>query len=320
MGSNVRLRTYPVPIGVKLAGVGVFLIALIGLCAWYFPGHNFTVFNSAGWVATRERRLIIITLLISLIVVVPVFVLLFAFAWKYREGNTSAKYSPELDGNKWAETVWWLIPIAMICVLSVITWQSTHELDPNKVLVSTTKPLTIQVVALQWKWLFIYPEQHVASLNYLQFPTNRPLNFEITADAPMNSFWIPQLGGQIYAMSGMSMPLHLIANKDGDYRGVSANISGKGFADMHFMARSSSTTAFDDWVRSVRQSPQDLNVATYNKLARPGGMPITSYAKADDGLYDTIVEKYMMPGMTRSNGDLISDTVVPSVTSHGSSI
>jgi len=307
---KLKLPTYPVPLGVKLASVAVMLVIAVGWLVWYLPGHNFGIFSPEGHIAAREKRLMIITLSMSLIVVIPVFTLLALFAWKYREANKAAKYSPELDGNRAAEIVWWLIPIAIISVLSVISWQSTHELDPSKALVSTTKPLTIQVVALQWKWLFIYPEQHIASLNYAQFPVHTPLNFEITSDAPMNSFWIPQLGGQIYAMSGMSTSLHLEADKPGDYRGVSANISGTGFADMHFLTRASSNDGFNDWISSVRQASTDLDVESYNALAKPskGVAPITSYANAEPGLYDTIVEKYMMPGMTRSDGDIISVT------------
>ena len=132
---------------------------------------------------------------LSLIVVIPVYIMLFLFAWKYREGNTKAKYSPDWDHSALLETIWWTVPLLLITILSVVTWNSSHDLDPFRPLNSSVKPVKIQVVALQWKWLFIYPEQNIASVNYVEFPVNTPVDFEITADAPMNSFWIPQVGG-----------------------------------------------------------------------------------------------------------------------------
>lgn len=310
--SKLKLPTYPIPLWVQIGGLIGALAILTVFLVIYLPGHNFGMLSPAGHIASREKRLMLMVLALSLVVVIPVFIMLFAFAWKYREGNKAAKYSPELGGNRLAETVWWAIPIAIIGFLSFMTWQSSHELDPFKPLVSTTKPLTIQVVALEWKWLFIYPEQHIASLNYVQFPVNTPLNFQITSDAPMNSFWIPQLGGQIYAMSGMTTELHLTAAKPGDYRGMSANISGDGFADMHFTARASSAEGFSNWLSSVRQASTTLDTQSYNALAKPSKTkaPIASYGHAEAGLYDRIIMKYMMPGMTTANGDLVSASAV----------
>jgi cytochrome o ubiquinol oxidase subunit 2 len=151
------------------------------------------------------------------------------------------------------------------------------------------------VVALQWKWLFIYPGQNIATVNFVQFPENTPVNFIITADAPMNSFWIPQLGGQIYAMPGMSTQLHLMANGAGSYRGVSANLSGQGFADMKFIAKSSSSADFKRWVHSVSYSHNALSLAGYDKLALPSqnNLP-AAYSSKPTGLYDTIITKYMI--------------------------
>jgi cytochrome o ubiquinol oxidase subunit 2 len=152
------------------------------------------------------------------------------------------------------------------------------------------------VVALQWKWLFIYPEQHIASVNFVQFPDQRPLNFQITADAPMNSFWIPKLGGQVYAMSGMSTQLHLMADKPGDYRGISANMSGEGFSGMKFTARASTQKDFDAWVLKEKRSGVSLDKASYDQLALPSkDNAATTYTLAKHDLYDTIVMKYMAP-------------------------
>jgi cytochrome o ubiquinol oxidase subunit 2 len=157
------------------------------------------------------------------------------------------------------------------------------------------KPLNVQVVALQWKWLFIYPEQHIATVNFLEVPTNTPINFSITADAPMNALWIPQLGGQIYAMPGMTTQLHLMASEAGDYRGLSANLSGQGFSGMTFTARAVDTANFTAWVTDAQKSPQRLNNTTYASLAAPSkNNKVAYYTTADTALYPTIVMKYMM--------------------------
>ena len=161
-----------------------------------------------------------------------------------------------------------------------------------------SKPITIEVVALDWKWLFIYPEQNIATVNFIQFPTGVPINFKITADAPMNSFMIPQLGGQIYAMAGMQTKLHLMADEAGDYYGMSASYSGAGFSWMRFTARASTQEAFNQWVSEVKQSPNKLTVDEYQKLIKPSEKnPVTYYSSVREKLYDSIIMKFMMPGM-----------------------
>lgn len=287
----------------KFVGAALPIMAVVLLAIWYFHRHTIAVLDPKGPVGLQERHLIIITLLLSSIVVIPVFSLLAVFAWKYREGNTKSRYSPNLDHNPVAETIWWLIPSVLITILGVIIWNSSHQLDPYRALDSKVKPLTIQVVALDWKWLFIYPQQNIATVNFVQFPRQTPVNFEITADAPMNSFWIPQLGGQIYAMPGMSTQLHLLANTDGDFRGSSANISGEGFAGMAFTARSSSMDDFQQWVASVRRSPSRLSQTAYDRLAAPSqNNPVAYYASDEPNMFDNVIIKYMgpmtnMPGM-----------------------
>lgn len=281
-------KKHLLPIIVVIAIFGFFGVVL------YQNFDSLAVLNSQGQIANKQRDLIIFTSLLSLLIVIPVFFMTFWFAWKYREGNTKAKYSPDWDHSAIAETIWWTVPLIMILVLAVITYKTSHELDPFKPISSAKPTLTVQVVALDWKWLFIYPEQQIASLNYLQFPKDTPVKFEITADAPMNSFWIPQLGGQIYAMSGMSTHLNLIADKAGDYRGSSANISGRGFADMHFIARASSDAQFNGWVNLAKSSDKALTANEYAKLARPSrNNPPQLYSNVDPNLYDTIVVKYM---------------------------
>ncbi|MFN7093972.1 MAG: ubiquinol oxidase subunit II, partial [Burkholderiales bacterium] len=191
-----------------------------------------------GTIGRDERDLIFTALGLMLIVVIPVIIMTVVFAWKYRASNTKATYAPDWHHSSKIEAVVWGIPIIIIAILATITWKSTHDLDPYKPLdVKGVKPLTIEVVALNWKWLFIYPEQNIATINFVQFPKDVPVDFKITADAPMNSFMIPQLGGQVYAMAGMQTHLHLIGNSTGDYDGRAVNYNGHGFSDMTFVAR-----------------------------------------------------------------------------------
>ena len=275
----------------------------------YLRHRTFDVLSPAGPVAAQEKHLMIVAVLLMLIVVVPVFVLLAVISWRYREGgNKKAKYTPDWDRHKGFETIWWGLPTMIIIILSIITWNSSHRLDPSRALVSSTPSITIQVVAMQWKWLFIYPQQQIASVNYLQLPVNTPVNFEITSNSTMNSFWIPQLGGQIYAMAGMSTQLHLMADKAGSYRGSSANVSGIGFAGMHFQAQATSRDQFDAWVAAGQHSNTMLDQAKYGVLAIPDKQAHAAdqaqqqvYFLADSNLYNQIVSVSggddMMQGM-----------------------
>jgi len=279
----------------KLKIWGVVSVVVVAVSAFLLRNHSFAVLQPKGEIGQRELDILLFASALSLLVVIPVFVLTFYIVWKYR-ADKKATYLPDWDHSRSLEAVWWAIPIILIGILSVITWRTSYSLDPLKPIASDKKPLTIQVVALQWKWLFIYPEQNVASVNFAQIPVNTPVRFEITSDAPMNAFWIPQLGGQIYAMSGMSSHLNLIANQLGDFSGVSANISGSGFAGMHFVTRASTASDFGAWVRDAKTSPQRLSLATYNDLAQPSqDNPVSVYSSVDAGLYDTIVAKYMSP-------------------------
>lgn len=274
----------------SLLALGLVLFAVL------FPyDSDFSVLSPKGMIGMKERDLIIIASGLMLLVGIPVVIATFIFAWKYRASNKKAKYDPNWDYSMLAESIWWGVPCVIIAALSVICWKSTHELDPFKPIVTGTKPLRIQAIALQWKWLFIYPEERIATVNYIQFPKDTPLNFEITADAPMNSFWIPQLGGQIYAMPGMKTKLHLIANEYGTFRGSSANLSGRGFAGMTFSAKSSSQAEYEEWVKSIKKSGKSLTLDEYNKLAEPSEYhPVVSYRLKEEGLFDWVAMKPMM--------------------------
>ena len=290
---NPKINKQKIP--VLLIIDGCCLVIVFWLITGPYPSfgsHSF--FNAQGIIALQERNLLITATLLMFIIVIPVFVLLFTFLWKYRASNTEAQYSPELDRSTAAEIVWWSIPLLLVSILGIITWKSSHTLDPAKPLVSNVPQITIQVVALDWKWLFIYPEQHIATVNFVEFPANTPINFQITADAPMNSFFIPQLGGQMYAMPGMSTQLHLEAFAPGSYHGLSANISGAGFSSMNFIAKSVSASDYTNWVTAIQRSSQILDAQSYANLVKPSSnAPVSYYASTDPNLYTTIVMKYM---------------------------
>jgi len=284
-----------------IAPVVLFVIALFAVLFALLRNYSFRVFDPKGLIARDEKDLIVHAVLLMLIVVVPVFILAFTIAWRYRAGNTNATYTPNWENSPMEELVWWAVPLEIILVLGALTWSSTQQLDPYQPLNTPGAPLTIQVVALDWKWLFLYPSLGIASVNELALPVNRPVEFDITADAPMNSFWIPQLGGQIYAMTGMVNELHLVADQTGAYEGSSANYSGDGFAQMKFMANVTSESDFDAWVASVKQTPQTLSLSVYQALRDPGTTTPLVYASVEKNLYNAIIMQFMSPSDTMSD-------------------
>jgi cytochrome o ubiquinol oxidase subunit 2 len=280
----------------KLLVLGSVILVILIVAGWYLHRTNIPLLEPRGPIAEKERNLMLFAAALSLVVVLPVFSIAIYIAWKYREGNTGAKYSPEFDHSRLFESIWWLIPTVLIGILSVVAWNSSHTLDPYRPLASSVQPITVDVVALDWKWLFIYPQQEVASVNQLEIPVNTPIDFNITSDAPMNSFWIPQLSGQIYAMPGMSTQLHLSASKAGIYNGYSANISGVGFAGMTFKTNAVSTTQFNYWTYNANWTPKHLTMAAYNQLAKPSeNNPVSYYSSVDRNLYTNVIDKYMEP-------------------------
>lgn len=279
---------------IKLIILVCLLLGITALTIWLLNSPNAVVLNPKGMIGLKQKNLLITATWLMLIVVLPVFVMTIFFAWKYRESNKQADYQPSWCSSHLAECFWWGVPCVIVLFLSLITWSSSHELDPYKPLDTDKKEMTIQVVALNWKWLFIYPEQKIATINFVQIPENVPINFEITADAPMNSFWIPQLGGQIYAMPAMTTELHLIANEKGTFRGSSSNISGEGFAGMVFTVKAGSKDDFDTWVETVKASKQELTLETYNDLVKPSQYNQASfYQLKKDDLFHSILMKYM---------------------------
>ncbi len=240
-----------------------------------------------------EKALIATSTWAMLIVVVPVILLTLAFAWRYRASSTSAEYRPTWAHSTAIEVVVWLVPSLIILFLAVLTWKSTHELDPYRPLDSKAKPITVEVVALDWKWLFIYPDLGIATVNQVAFPVDTPVNFLITSDSVMNSFFIPQLGGQIYAMAGMQTQLHLLANQAGDYAGLSANYSGQGFSDMKFRAIATSPDQFNAWVAKVKASSTQLDMDRYHTISQPSEkQPVAYFSTVDPKLFHNIIARY----------------------------
>jgi cytochrome o ubiquinol oxidase subunit II len=260
--------------------------------------NQLELMNPKGSIGTQEKDLILIALGLMLLVVIPVMVLTVAFAWRYRESNTRATYAPKWAHSTGIEAVVWSIPCVIVATLAVLVWKTTHSLDPYRPLESDVAPVNVEVVALNWKWLFIYPDYGVATLNRLPIPVGTPINFRLTSESIMNSFFIPQLGSQIYAMARMETQLHLIADQAGTYAGRSSAFSGPGFSDMHFDTVAMPREQFDAWLRQAKSAPAILDQAAYKSLEEPSiKTPVTTYAKVAPGLFDSTVDQFEAGGM-----------------------
>jgi len=253
-------------------------------------GCRWAVLDPKGPVGLQERSIILTATVLMLIVVVPVIALILIFAWRYRASNVHAEYRPDWAHSNRIEAVVWLIPCVIVAALGVIAWRSSHALDPYRPLDSRVRPIRIDAVALDWKWLFIYPDQKVATVNQVAFPANVPVEFHITSATVMNAFFIPQLGSQIYAMAGMQTELHLLADEPGTYQGLSSNYSGDGFSGMTFKAIALPQRGFDAWLAKVKTSPQTLGGASLAQLERPSeNDPVAYYSQVPASLFADIV-------------------------------
>lgn len=275
----------------------------------YLEGADMPLFFPSGDVGVQQRDIMVFTMLLSLVVIIPVYTMLVVFSTRYRANRkhkNKAQYTPDDDHNNLLEAIWWGIPILLIIILGTLAWKTTHSLDPHKPLDSKVAPLRVQVVTLQWRWLFIYPDQHIASLNQLKIPAGTPVNFEITADAPMSAFWIPALGTQIYAMEGMNSKLSLIADKPGMYRGTNTNINGRGYSSMDFdVVAMNGRADFDSWAKSVYDNSKygQLDFEAYGKIAEPNeSNEIKYYTLKDLNLFNRILNVYMNHDSTAVDG------------------
>lgn len=257
-------------------------------------GCKIAVLDPHGPIAAAEKHILLISTGLMLLIVIPVIFMALFFSWRYRAKN-QATYTPNWSDSIKLEVMLWFLPIIIIVVLSIITWRSSHDLDPYRPLSSPNKPITIQAVALQWKWLFIYPEQHIATVNFLQFPVDVPVKLLITAEGPMNAIQIPQLVGQIYAMAGMQTRLFFLAHHLGDYIGRGVSFTGEGFANMVFNARASTIAEFNNWVHKTQSSPNKLTKLAYELLKIPNltPSPVLYYGDVDVALFNNIINSYM---------------------------
>lgn len=258
-------------------------------------GKNIALFDSKGLIAHEQRGLMIFIMIVMLGVALPVVIVLYLTAWKYRETNTKAVHDPNATQGKFAVGLMWVFPVVIMLALAPILWSSTHRLQPHTTLSVEAEPMTIQVISMRWKWVFIYPGQKIATVNFVQIPVNTPVTFELTADeAPMSSFWIPNLGGQLYSMTSHINRLNLIGETTGDYPGSSAELNGAGFSGMKFTTRVSSVEDFAHWVNDVKQSKTTLDSATYDTLVKPSeDNVVVLYSDYQSDLYGKVIEKYM---------------------------
>ncbi|MDB6082763.1 MAG: cyoA [Gammaproteobacteria bacterium] len=248
------------------------------------------VLDPHGPISSAERLILLNATAIMLVVVVPVILLTFAFAWWYRASNSRAAYRPDWSYSGHIELVVWAIPAMVVILLSGVAWIGAHDLDPARKLESSARPVRIQVVSLDWKWLFIYPDQHVAAVNQLYIPTGAPIEFTLTSATVMNAFFVPQLGTQIYAMPGMTAHLNLLAENSGEYPGLSSNFSGDGFSDMRFLVHAVPSADFDGWIAHNRGEKPVLDADAYARLERPGSNPpMQTYGSVDPMLFEHIV-------------------------------
>jgi cytochrome o ubiquinol oxidase subunit 2 len=274
---------------------------------------NAVLLSPAGDMAARQRDLIIIATCLMLLIIVPVICLTLLFAWRYRESANNAHYNPEWDHSTVLELAIWAAPLLIIIALGAVTWVSTHQLDPYRPLTrlddrrpvaADTKPLVVEVVAMDWKWLFLYPEQGIATVNELAAPVDRPIAFRITSTSVMNAFFVPSLAGMVYAMPGMETKLHAVINKPGVYDGMSSNYSGAGFSHMRFKFHGMSGGDFDSWVQQAKSAGAPLSKDAYLKLAQPSeSEPVQRYASVAPGLYNLILNRCV------DGGACVADTM-----------
>jgi len=282
-----------------------FCVALLPVPLILLSGCQAVLLSPAGDVAVQQRNLIIASTVLMLLIIVPVIAMTLVFAWRYRAGNSEARYEPDWHHSTLLELLIWSAPLLIIIALGAMTWISTHKLDPYRPIERTdsaraldpdVQTLRVQVVALDWKWLFVYPDYGIATVNELAAPVDVPIRFDITASSVMNSFFIPALAGQIYAMPAMNTQLHAVINAPGEYEGFSANYSGEGFSHMTFKFHGMAQGEFDDWVAKVRASSDVLDREKYLTLEKPSERePVHYYADVSKDLYERVLNLCVAP-------------------------
>jgi cytochrome o ubiquinol oxidase subunit 2 len=250
------------------------------------------ILDPRGPIAAAQRELLINSTEIMLVVVVPVILMTLGFAWWFRSSNVHAVRDDEVAYEGRIDFVVWAIPALVVILLGGVTWIGTHQLDPRAPIISDRKPLRVDIVSLDWKWLFIYPDQGIATVNQLVIPAGTPISFRLTSATVMNSFLVQQLGSQIYTMPGMTTHLNLMADEPGEFPGISSNFSGNGFAWMHFIVKATTAADFENWIGQARGSGSALDAVSYSELAKPSqGVPPMTYRAVDPKLFERIVDQ-----------------------------
>src|SRR5450432_2865093 len=271
---------------------GLLAVVLVG--AAVLGGCSDGVFDPKGPIALAERQIMLNALGIMLAIVVPVIFATLGVAFWFRASNERARYRPNFAYSGRLEMLVWSIPAMTVFLVGGVAWVGAHDVSPGKPIASTVKPLRVQVASLDWKWLFIYPDQGVASVNRLTIPVGTPVSLELTSSGVMNSFFVPQLGSQIYTMAGMITRLHLQADQAGTYRGFAAQFSGEGFADMHFDADAVTDDKFSQWLDTARNAGPELDAKSYAELAKPSAaVPRFTYRSVAPGLFGSILVSEM---------------------------
>jgi cytochrome o ubiquinol oxidase subunit 2 len=292
---------------------GAFLLPLAALA-----GCNTVVLNPTGDIAAQEAHLLIVSTLLMLLIIVPVMLLIIWFAYKYRASNTTAKYEPDWDHSTKLELVIWGAPLLIVIVLGLITWIYTHKLDPyrpldriaaNRPITAAHKPIVVQAVAMDWKWLFIYPEQGIATVNELVVPVDVPIRFKVSSTSVMNAFYVPELAGMVYAMPGMEITLNAVQNHPVQSIGFSSNYSGAGYSDMRFSYRGVAQGDFDGWVQGIKAGNGGaLNRVNYLTLEKPSiKEPVHRYAAVDGDLYYRILNRCLQDGVVCMDKMMMDD-------------
>lgn len=279
-----------------LLGFIAILVGVFGIVT-VLTNENTLTTHPKGYISKNILELIITNISFMLIIIIPTYILLFSVIWKYCIKNENAKYDPNHSYGPIGLILMWGLPSIVVLVMAIKTWDATHQLNPYKPIESENKALTIEVVALNWKWLFIYPEQGIATLNYFEIPERTPIHLKLTADhSPMNSFWIPQLCGQMYCMAGMTNQEYLMADGLGQYHGRAVEINGEGYSSMNFLVKSTSASDFESWVKQVQSSAHPLSKEVYDELVKPAVNESTIlFSDVEKGFFHEIVHKYMYP-------------------------
>lgn len=280
------IRTLPTRVTRCCAGLSLLLLSL-------HAGASDGFINPAGPVAAALRDHFIFIVLIMMIVIVPLFIALPWALWRYRIGNKNANYQPNWEFSWPLELLVWGLPVVIVSILGWKLWEQSYQLDPYKPLAAAAPPLEVQAVSLDWKWVFIYPQQGIASVNELMIVTGQPVRFRLTSGTVMQSFMIPRLGGQIYTMAGMITQLNLMASEPGEFRGLNTQYNGMGFANQKFLARAVSQSEFDTWAASVRQTRPALDQAAWSLLARPSVLPQPQFfGSVAEGFFEGVVADF----------------------------